>query len=85
MLDFIKGLIEKFIDPTQGTRFKGFVFLIIIMAFEACLATIWTAFPLTTICGFEAGLYVTLVTGKTVNNSAYSKNNNGEDNGSVDK
>ena len=72
MLDYIKGLIEKFIDPTQGTRFKGFVFLILIMAFEACLATIWTAFPLTTICGFEAGLYVTLVTGKTVNNANYA-------------
>jgi len=74
MIDFIKGLIEKFIDPTQGTRFKGFVFLVLIMSFEACLATIWTSFPLTAICGFEAGLYVTLVTGKTVNNSAYSKN-----------
>jgi len=79
LIDFIKKLIEKFIDPTQGTRFKGFVFLIIVMAFEACLATIWTSFPLTTICGFEAGLYVTLVTGKTVNNANYAgKDSNGD-------
>lgn len=75
MLDFIKQLIEKFIDPTKGTRFKGFVFLIIVMTFEACLATIWTSFPLTTICGFEAGLYVTMVTGKTVNNANYAGEN----------
>lgn len=79
MIDFIKGLIEKFLDPTQGTRFKGFVFLVIIMAFEACLSTIWTDFPLTTICGFEAGLYVTLVTGKTVNNANYAGKDNNAD------
>lgn len=79
MIDFIKGLIEKFLDPTQGTRFKGFVFLVLVMSFEACLATIWTAFPLTTICGFEAGLYVTLVTGKTVNNANYAGKDNNAD------
>jgi hypothetical protein len=79
MIDFIKGLITKFVDPTSGTRFKGFVFLILVMFFEACLATIWSEFPLTTICGFEAGLYVTMVTGKTVNNANYAgKETNGD-------
>lgn len=72
MIDFIKQLVEGFVDTTKGTRFKAFVFLILVMAFEACLATIWTAFPLATICGFEAGLYVTFLTGKTINNSDYA-------------
>ena len=75
LIDFIKGLIEKFVDPTSGTRFKGFVFLVVVMTLEACLATIWTGFPLTTVCGFEAGLYVTFVTGKTTNNANYAGKN----------
>ena len=73
MIDFIKTQIENFFDTTKGTRFKFGLALALLMAFEACLSIIWKSFPLATVCGFQAGLYVTFVTGKTTNNANYAK------------
>jgi len=74
-MNFIKGLIEKFLDPSEGTRFKFGIGLAVLMAIEAGLNVVWNSFPLATVCGFQAGLYVTFVTGKTTNNANYAKTN----------